>query len=34
MEQASQWYKVLPPGTCIHEVNVLNSVLAIPELDG
>jgi len=34
MAQASQWYKVVPPGTCIHEVNVLNSVLPIPELDG
>jgi len=33
MIPASQWDKVLPLVTFIHEVTVLNSVLAIPELD-
>ena len=28
------WYKALPPATLIHEVTVLNCLLAIPELDG
>ena len=31
---ASQWYKIHPPARFNHEVAVLNSVLAIPELDG
>ena len=30
----SQWYKVLLPEIFIHEIIVLNGVLAIPELDG
>ena len=34
MIQASQWYRTLPPANFIHEVTVLNSVLAIPELNG
>jgi len=34
MTQALQWYKILPPANFIHEVTVLNGVLAIPELDG
>jgi len=33
MTQSSQRYKILPPAKFIHEVTVLNSVLAIPELD-
>jgi len=31
---ASQWDRILPPATFIHDVTVLNGVLVIPELDG
>jgi len=34
MTPASQSCKILPPANFIHDVTVLNGVLAIPELDG